>query len=145
MREPHNTPSTAHTGSTKMYQDLNHHFWWKWMKKDVAEFANKFSFCKLVKAEHQKLEGVLQPLPILDCKWEDISMDFALSFPRTAIENNTIWVIVNRLTKCVHFIPIKNIDPLERLIKMYVSKIVKLHGVPRTIMSNRDPGFTSQF
>ena len=72
-------------------------------------------------------------------------MDFIVGFPRTSAGNNTIWVIVDRLTKSAHFIPIKNTDSLERLTRIYIAEIVRLHGVPKTIVSDRDPRFKSRF
>ena len=101
--------------------------------------------CQQVKAEHQKPAGTLHPLPILEWKWEHITMDFVVSLSCTEASHDAIWVIVDRLTKSVHFLAICNIFSLERLAKLYINEIVKLHGVPVSIMSDRDPRFTSLF
>ncbi|XP_072071943.1 uncharacterized protein [Arachis hypogaea] len=89
--------------------------------------------------------GVLQPLGIPEWKWEDISMDFVMGLPRTQAGRDDIWVIVDRLTKTAHFLPVKATDSLERLATLYIKEIVRLHGVRTTIVSDRDPRFTSRF
>ena len=98
-----------------------------------------------MKAEHQKPAGKIQLLPIPVWKWEKITMDFVTGLPRTQRQHDAIWVIVDRLTKSAHFLPINVEDSLENLAKLYVDKIVRLHGVPVSIVSYRDPRFTSRF
>ena len=106
LQKAHKTKYTVHPGGTKMYQDMKHHYWWKQMKVDVAEYVAKCQTCQVVKAEHSKLVGVLHPLFIPKLKWESISMDFILRFPLCQ-DKDWIWVIVDRLTKSAHFIPVK--------------------------------------
>ena len=89
-----------------------------------------------MKAEHRKPSGTLQPLPILEWKWEYITMDFLVGLPRTRAGFNAIWVIVDRLTKSAHFLPIRTKFSLDRLTELYVNEIVRLHGVPVTIVSD---------
>jgi hypothetical protein len=101
--------------------------------------------CQRVKAEHKRLGGLLQPLLVPKWKWEDIIMDFVTGLPRTTGQKDTLWVITDRLTKSAHFIPINEKDPLEKLSKIYIEEIVRLHGVPTSIVSDRDPRFTSRF
>ena len=101
--------------------------------------------CQRIKIEHQKPGGQLQPLPIPEWKWENITMDFLMGLPRTQRKHDAMWVIVNRLTKSTHFLPIRETDSLEKLAKLYVNEIVILHGVPLLIVSNRDSRFTSRF
>ncbi|GKV49055.1 hypothetical protein SLEP1_g55827 [Rubroshorea leprosula] len=141
----HKSNYTIHHGSTKMYHDLKETFWWKSMKKDVAKYVSKCLTCQVVKAEHQKPGGQLQPLPILEWKWEAISMDFIVGLPKMKRQFDAIWVIVGRLTKSAHFLAIKQKDPLDKLAKLYVQEIVRLHGVPMSIVSDRDPRFTARF
>ena len=86
--------------------------------------------CQRVKAEHQRPAGLLQPLPIPDCKWDEIGMDFIIG-PRTRSGNDSIWVVVDRLTKVANFIPVKTNYTSAQLAKICMSKIVCLHGVPR--------------
>jgi hypothetical protein len=98
-----------------------------------------------VKAEHQRPAGLLQPLEIPTWKWDDISMDFIVGLPRTQKGNDSIWVIVDRLTKVAHFLPVKTNYSVSRLAELYVDNILKLHGAPRSIVSDRGPQFTAQF
>jgi hypothetical protein len=145
LEEAHFSPYTVHPGGTKMYQDLKRRFWWNGMKRDVVEFMERCSTCQQVKAEHQRPIGPLQPLKIPIWKWEAIAMDFLVGLPRTQAGYDAIWVIVDRLTKAAHFIPIKVKYSLEKLTELYLQKIVRLHGVPESIVSDRDPRFTSRF
>ena len=98
-----------------------------------------------MKAEHQRPVGSLQPLAIPEWKWEHITMDFVIGLPRTLGGNNAIWVIVDRLKKFAHFLPMKVNFSLDRLASLYVKEIVRMHGVPVSIVSDRDPRFTSRF
>ncbi|GKV43664.1 hypothetical protein SLEP1_g50928 [Rubroshorea leprosula] len=145
LQEAHKSNYTIHPGSTKMYHDLKETFWWKSMKKDVAKYVSKCLTCQVVKVEHRKPGGQLQPLPIPEWKWEAISMDFIVGLPKTRRQFDAIWVIVDRLTKSAHFLAIKQKDPLDKLAKLYVQEIVKLHGVPVSIVSDKDPRFTARF
>ena len=113
------------------------------MRKEVAGYVAKCSICQQVKVEHQKLVGLLQPLAIPEWKWEMITMDFVLGLPRGKRRNDAIWVIVVRLTKSSLFLPVKMTDPVDKLAKIYVNEVMSLHGVPVSIVSNRDPRFTS--
>jgi hypothetical protein len=96
-----------------------------------------------VKAEHQRPAGLLQPLEIPTWKWDDISMNFIVGLPRTQKGNDSIWVIVDRLTKVAHFLPVKTSYRVSRLAELYVDNILKLHGAPRSIVSDRGPQFTA--
>ncbi|KAI0503771.1 hypothetical protein KFK09_014714 [Dendrobium nobile] len=98
----------------------------------------------MIKAEHQKPSGQLQPLPIPEWKWEDIAMDFVVGLPRSRQSRDAIWVIIDRLTKSAHFLPIRQTDSVEKLAKLYVDEIVRLHGIPKSIVSDRDARFTSK-
>jgi hypothetical protein len=115
------------------------------MKKDIAKFVEQCSTCQQVKAEHQRLAGTLKSLLIPKWKWDEIAMDFILGLPKTPTGENSIWVVVDRLTKSAHFIPIKVKDPIEKLVRLYVQNVVRLHGVPSAIISDRDSRFTSRF
>ncbi|GJT98394.1 DNA/RNA polymerases superfamily protein [Tanacetum coccineum] len=132
-------------GSTKMYHDLKQHFWWSGMKRDVATFVSKCLTCQQVKIEHQRASGLLQPLEIPVWKWDEISMDFVTGLPRTQRKHDAIWVVVDRLTKSAHFLPIRKDYPVSKLAEMFQQEIVRLHGTPSAIVSDRDPRFTSRF
>ncbi|XP_071739589.1 uncharacterized protein [Rutidosis leptorrhynchoides] len=107
LSEAHSSPFSIHPGSTKMYQDLKQHFWWSGMKKDVARYVGKCLTCQQVKIEHQRASGLLQPLDIPVWKWDDISMDFVCGLPKTVKRHDAIWVVIDRLTKSAHFLPIR--------------------------------------
>ena len=89
-----------------MYKDLQEHFWWHGMKRDIATFIACCDSCQLIKAEHQKPAGLLQPNKIPEWKWDEIGMDFIVGLPRSRHGNDAIWVITDRLTKVAHFIPV---------------------------------------
>ncbi|WVZ51571.1 hypothetical protein U9M48_002704 [Paspalum notatum var. saurae] len=145
LGEAHDTAYSIHPGSTKMYHDLKERFWWYGMKRAVAEYVAVCDTCQRVKAEHQRPAGLLQPLKIPESKWEEISMDFIVGLPRTQKGYNSIWVVVDRLTKVAHFIPVNTIYSGARLAELYISRIVCLHGVPKRIISDRGSQFTSRF
>ncbi|KAJ6798227.1 uncharacterized protein M6B38_214075 [Iris pallida] len=145
MSEAHNSQYSIHPGSTKMYKDLRQTFWWHGMKREVARFVSRYLVCQQVKAEHQRTAGLLQPLPIPEWKWEHLTMDFVTGLPRTQRGNNAIWVIVDRLTKSARFLPFRVGQSTEVLAEMYIRQIVSQHGVPVSIVSDRDTRFTSHF
>jgi IS30 family transposase len=128
-----------------MYKDLKVRFWWEKMREDIVEYVARCDTCQRVKAEHQRPAGLLQPLEIPTWKWDDISMDFIVGLPCTQKGNDSIWVIVDRLTKVAHFLPVKAKYSVSRLAELYVDNILKLHGAPRSIVSDRGPQFTAQF
>ena len=128
-----------------MYRDLKEYYWWPNMKKEIALWVNRCLTCQKVKAEHQRPSGLLQPLEIPEWKWEHITMDFVVGLPLTKGKYDAIWVIVDRLTKSAHFIPINERYSLENLANLYIKEIVSRHGVPVSIVSDRDPRFTSRF
>ncbi|KAA0046085.1 pol protein [Cucumis melo var. makuwa] len=143
--EAHSSPFSMHPGSTKMYQDLKRVYWWRNMKREVAEFVSKCLVCQQVKAPRQKPAGLLQPLSIPEWKWENVSMDFITGLPRTLSGFTVIWVVVDRLTKSAHFVPGKSTYTASKWAQLYMSEIVRLHGMPVSIVSNRDARFTSKF
>ena len=145
LREAHDSAYSIHPGSTKMYQDLKLSYWWYGMKRDVAEYVALCDTCQRVKAEHQRPAGLLQPLRVPEWKWEEIGMDFIVGLPRTQSGYDSIWVIVDRLTKVAHFIPVKTTYSGPKLAELYISRIVCLHGVPKKIVSDRGTQFTSKF
>ena len=145
LEEAHSGSFAIHPGSTKMYQDLKMSFWWSGMKRDVSEFVTKCLVCQRVKAEHQVLSGLLQPIRIPEWKWDRITMDFVVGLPLTGRKHDSVWVIVDRLTKSAHFLPVRTDYSLDKLAELYIKEIVRLHGIPISIISDRDPRFTSRF
>nr|GFB65509.1 hypothetical protein [Tanacetum cinerariifolium] len=108
LSKAHSFPFSIHPGSTKMYRDLKQNFWWNGMKQDVARFVAKCLTCQQVKIKHQRASGLLQPLDIPTWKWDQIFMDFVRTFKK----NDAIWVVVDRLTKSAHFLPIQQRAPI---------------------------------
>ncbi|KAL0539789.1 hypothetical protein IC582_024007 [Cucumis melo] len=145
LSEAHSSPFSMHPGSTKMYQDLKRVYWWRNMKREVAKFVSRCLVCQQVKAPRQKPAGLLQPLSIPEWKWENVSMDFITGLPRTLRGFTVIWVVVDRLTKSAHFVPGKSTYTASKWAQLYMSEIVRLHGVPVSIVSDRDARFTSKF
>ena len=115
------------------------------MKRGIATFVAQCDTCKRIKAEKQRPDGLLKPLDIPMWKWEKITMDFIVGLPRTQKGNDSIWVIVDRLTKSAHFVPMKTIYHTPQLAELYVQHILRLHGAPLSILSDRGPQFTANF
>ncbi|GKA05104.1 reverse transcriptase domain-containing protein [Tanacetum coccineum] len=115
------------------------------MKVIIAEYVGKCLTCSRVKAECQKPSGLLVQPEIPMWKWERITMDFVTKLPKTSSGHDTIWVIVDRLTKSAHFIPTRETDSMETLTRLYIKEIVSRHGVPISIISDHDSHFTSRF
>ncbi|GJR58060.1 putative reverse transcriptase domain-containing protein [Tanacetum coccineum] len=145
MHESHKSKYSIHPGSDKMYQDLKKLYWWPNMKAEIATYVSKCLTCAKVKIEYQKPSGLLVQPEIPQWKWENITMDFVTKLPRTAAGQDTIWVIVDRLTKSAHFLPMREDDTLEKLTRQYLKEVVSKHGVPVSIISDRDGKFTSHF
>jgi hypothetical protein len=144
LDEAHLSKFSIHPGSSKMYQDLRQNFWWTRMKK-IAKYLSKCNTYQRVKASHLKVAGTLQPLPIPSWKWDDISMDFIVGLPNTSQKHDYIWVIVDRLTKMAHFISVHTTYIAEKYAEIYLDRIVCLHGVPKTIISDRGAQFVAHF
>jgi hypothetical protein len=139
LDEAHLSRYSIHPGSTKMYQDLKQHYWWTKMKIEIARYVARCDTCRRVKAVHIKTAAPLQSLHIPTWKWEDISMDFIVGLPWTAKGFDSVWVIVDRLTKIAHFLPIKTNHPLAVYAQLYIARILSLHEIPKTIVSDRGP------
>ncbi|GJX29753.1 putative reverse transcriptase domain-containing protein [Tanacetum coccineum] len=126
-------------------RDLKKLYWWPNMKAITTEYVGKCLTCYRVKAEYQKPSGLMVQPEIPMWKWERITMDFITKLPKTSSGHDTIWVIVDRLTKSAHFIPTRAMDSMETLTRLYIKEIVSRHGVPISIISDRDSHFTSRF
>nr|GEY46916.1 retrotransposable element Tf2 [Tanacetum cinerariifolium] len=139
IHESHKSKYSVHPGSDKMYQDLKQLYWWPNMKDDIATYVSKCLTCLRVKAEHKKPSSLLVQPEILKWKWDNIAMDFVTKLPRTSSGYDTIWVIVDRLTKSAHFLPMRKDDFIEKLTKLYLKDVVIRYGIPISIISDRDP------
>ncbi|GKB45746.1 putative reverse transcriptase domain-containing protein [Tanacetum coccineum] len=138
MNESHKSKYFVHPGADKMYYDLRDRYWWSGIKKDIVEYVSKCLTCLKVKAEHQRPSGLLRQSEIPECKWEGIAMDFVTKLPRISSGHDTIWVIVDRLTKSAHFLPMCVDYKMERLARLYLNEIVARHDVPILIIFDRD-------
>ena len=145
LEEAQSGSFALHLGSTKMYQDLKTSYWWSGMKRDVSEFVTKCMVCQKVKAEHQVPSRLLQPIRIPEWKYDRIIMDFVVGLPVTGRKHDSVWVVVDRLTKSAHFLPVRTDYSLDKLVELYIKEIFRLHGIPISIISDRDLRFTSRF
>ncbi|GJS96641.1 putative reverse transcriptase domain-containing protein, partial [Tanacetum coccineum] len=124
MHESHKSKYSIHPGSDKMYQDMKKLYWWLNMKADIATYVSKCLTCAKVKAEHQRPSGLLVQPEIPQWKWDNITMDFITKLPKSSQGYDTIWVIVDRLTKSAIFVPMRETDPMEKLARMYLKEVV---------------------
>jgi hypothetical protein len=143
--EAHMSKFSIHPGSNKMFQDLKQNFWWSNMKVDIAKYVAECDTCHRMKASHLKSAGVLHPLSIPMWKWDGTSMDFIVGLPLTARKKDSIWVIMDRLTKTAHFIVVHTTHSVQQYAEIYMDQIVHLHGIPKTIISDRGTQFIARF
>ncbi|GJU76562.1 putative reverse transcriptase domain-containing protein [Tanacetum coccineum] len=141
MHESHKSKYSIHPGSDKMYQDMKKLYWWPNMKANIATYVSKCLTCAKVKAKHQRPLGLLVQPDIPQCKWDNITMDFVTKLPKSSQGYDTIWVIVDRLTKSAIFVPMRETDSIEKLARIYLKEVVMRHGIPISIICYRDPSF----
>ena len=115
------------------------------MKREIAKYVSECDICRRVKGSHLRPAGTLQPLNISEWKWKDISMDFIVGLPRTQKGYDSIWVVVDRLTKSTHFVPVNTRYSAKKYAELYNNRILCLHGVPKTIISDRGTPFVARF
>ena len=115
------------------------------MKLHVGDFVRRCLTCQQVKVEHQRPTGLLQPLEVEEWKGEHVTMDFVTHLPRTLQRQDAVWVIVDRLTKSTHFLEVQMAFTLEEFCRLYICEIFWLHGVPASIVSDRDPRLRHPF
>ncbi|CAN6440346.1 unnamed protein product [Victoria cruziana] len=115
------------------------------MRKDIVDFVAHCLICQQVKAQHQRPGGLLIPWELPKWKWDEVTMDFVMGLPRTWRKYDAIWVVVDRLSKPTYFLAIRTTLPLDALADLYICEIVRIHGVPKAIVSDKDPRFTSRF
>nr|GEY61133.1 putative reverse transcriptase domain-containing protein [Tanacetum cinerariifolium] len=145
MHESHKSKYSIHLSSEKMYQDMKKLYWWPNMKADIATYVSKCLTCAKVKAKHQRPSGLLVQPAIPVWKWDNITMDFITKLPKSSQGFDTIWVIIDRLTKSTHFLPIRENNPMDKLARLYLDKIMTRHGTPISIICDWDGRFTSNF
>jgi len=140
----HSSAIGGHSGTKVTYQRLKNHFHWKGMKQAMTEFVQQCATCQQAKHINTPSPGLLQPLPIPEGVWRDLSMDFIDGLPKSA-GCTVILVVVDRLTKYAHFIAVKHPYSAATIAQLFMDNIVKLHGLPQSIVSDRDTVFVSPF
>ncbi|KZV15938.1 hypothetical protein F511_08729 [Dorcoceras hygrometricum] len=145
LNEAHCSRYSVHPGKRKMYHALKSHYWWEGMRNDISGFVARCLNCQQVKAERLRPGGLLQSLEVPQWNWEHIAMDFVTHLPRLSRGCDAVWVIVDRLSKSAHFIPYDVRCSMKKMARLYIDHVVRLHGVPVSIVSDRDPRFTSRF
>jgi hypothetical protein len=145
LREMHIVPYVGNSGYQKTIGAVKRQYYWPGMKKEVVDFITICLECQKVKDEHRHPASFLQPLPILEWKWEVVTMDFITKLPITNKQHDSIMVVMDKLTKDAHFVPVKLTRKEMNIDDVYMKAISRLHGIPKTIVSDRDPKFTSKF
>ncbi|KAL2223912.1 UNVERIFIED_CONTAM: Transposon Ty3-I Gag-Pol polyprotein [Sesamum indicum] len=144
LKEAHSGGLMGHFGISKTLGVLSEHFYWQKMRRDVEKFVGKCIVCHKAKSKLNP-HGLYMPLPIPSVPWEDISMDFVLGLPRSKRGRDSIFVVVDRFSKMAHFIACHKVDDASNIANLFFQEIVRLHGMPRTIVSDRDAKFLSYF
>jgi hypothetical protein len=145
MHEFHDTDYAGHPGVHKMYQNMKEHYWWNTMHADIKRYVTHCSKCQQNKTMPFKY-GHLQPLDLPTQRWESISMDLVTGLPRTKSGHDSILTVVDRFSKMVHFIPTTKTCTAPVVARLLLDNVIKLHGLPKSIVSDRDPRFaTSHF
>jgi hypothetical protein len=145
LREAQDSGYSIHPGSTKMYHDLKEKYWWYGLKRDVATHVALCDVCQRVKAEHQRPAGLLQPLKVPEWKWEEIGIAFIVGLPHTRDGYDSIWVIVDKLTKVAHFIPVKTTYSGAQLAELYMSRMFVCMEYPRRSYQIEEPSLPRAF
>ncbi|KAK1617425.1 hypothetical protein QYE76_022942 [Lolium multiflorum] len=144
LQESHAGGLMGHFGREKTLLMLADHFYWPKMRRDVDRYVKRCITCNKSKSK-LKPHGLYTPLPAPTTPWEDISMDFVLGLPRTKRGHDSIFVVVDRFSKMSHFIACHKSDDASHIANLFFREIVRLHGVPKTIVSDRDVKFMSYF
>jgi hypothetical protein len=145
LDEAHTSRYSIHPGSTKMYHDLRPQFWWTRMKREVACYVSECDTCWKVKADYMKPVGLLQLLSNPEWKWDNISMNYIVGLPMTARKFDSIWVIVDRLSKSAHFTPVHTRYDVQKYAEIYIAHVLCLHGVSKMIISDQGSQFATRF
>ena len=144
LQENHEPLDIGHPEQQQMINLIKRNYWWPGIKKNIKKYVQGCFKCQQNKVQHMKKVGELHPLTILEGPWKEISIDIIGPLPKSN-EKNMIVVIVDRFTKMIQLKATTTNMSLEKIAKIYQDEIWKLHGIPRTILSNRGPQFTSRF
>ena len=145
LREAHDAPISGHVGVAKTSELLQRRFYWPKMGDDVKKYIASCEQCQINKPGHQHPQGLLQSLPVPDYAWQQVSLDLITQLPTTTQKHDAIAVFVDKLTKMVHIVPTVTTVTAPQLATIFFNHVVRLHGVPESLISDRDPRFTSNF
>jgi hypothetical protein len=142
LHEMHNFPYAGHPGYLKTMEVIKSDYFWLGMKREIAEYIARCMECQKVKDEHRHPAGLLQPWPIHEWKWEVVTMDFFTELPRIGKLHDLIMVVVEKITKSAHFIPLKTTHKVTDVVDIFMKVVARLHIIPKVIVFDRDPKFT---
>src|SRR3984893_10817976 len=145
MREHHDTPTTGHLGENKTYERTSRYYYWPSMRRSIQQYIQQFQSCQANKGSHQLPMGLLQSLDVPGTRWATVSMDLITKLPETTSGKDAIIVFVDKFSKMVHYAATTTTCTAVDVARIFFDTVVKLHGVPKNIISDRDPRFTSKF
>ncbi|GJP46957.1 hypothetical protein CLOM_g6194 [Closterium sp. NIES-68] len=145
LEEYHDVLYAGHFGSNKTLTGIAKHYYWPHMADDVQKFVTSCDTCQRMKSSKQKKAGLLQPLPVPEQPWQVVSLDFITGLPPTSSGHDAILVVIDKFSKMGHFIPTHTTARTEETAQLFVRHIISRHGIPTTLISDRDPKFTSRF
>ncbi len=141
----HSHVTAGHFSWKRTLDFVARQFWWPQMRESVKSFVSTCDSCQRTKATNHKPYGLLNPLEIPDERWHTVTFDFIMDLPRSATCNDAILVWVDKLTKYVHLVPTQKTCSAEELARLFIKHIFQFHGLPKKLISDRDPRFTSRF
>jgi hypothetical protein len=145
LKEMHNVSYVGHPGYQKTIVVVRSQYFGSGMKKEMANYIAICLECQKVKTGHRHLAGLLQPFPIPEWKWEVVTLDFITKLSKIVKQHDSIMVVVDKLTKETHFIPVKTTHKEKNIAKINMKEVVRIHGVPKEKFPDKDPKFTSNF
>ncbi|GJP69736.1 hypothetical protein CLOP_g735, partial [Closterium sp. NIES-67] len=143
IQESHDNPTSRHFGVDKTTKTLQRNYYWSNMANDLRKYVSSCTVCHIMKSSHQRAAGLLQPLDPPERPWQHITMDYVTGLPVGPSGNDAILVVVDRLTKMAHFIACQQTITAEQTAQLFIANVIRLHGLPTTIISDRNPKFTS--
>ena len=144
LKEAHSRGLAGHFGQDKTFHILFSRYHWPQLRKDTNNFVKRCIICQTTKGTSTNAR-LYSPLPIPTTIWEDLSIDFVLELPKTQRQHDAIMVVVDRFDKMAHFLPYKKTNDVVNIVNLFFREIVRLHGIPKSIMSDTNVKFLSHF